>query len=289
MRLKQVWEGEFADWNRRRLAGKRYAYLWVDGIHFNVRLEEGRQCILVVMGATEDGSKELVAVEDGVRESEQSWKEVLLGLKARGLEIDPELVIGDGALGFWKALPQVWPDARHQRCWVHKVANVLNKLPKSVQPKAKAALHEISQAETRADAEKAFDSFLDRFSDKYPAAAMCLSKDRDELSPLRLPGPALEASPHDQPDRIDLRDGTTADDSHKGGLAGGVLTMVFKLAQAAERKWRRLNGHALLGELIQGVLQGRHQGCRVTIRLPSTGFDNTSYSTPSQVRAKLAA
>ncbi|MCP4003668.1 MAG: IS256 family transposase [bacterium] len=139
VRLKQVWETDFKDWSRRDLSGKRYAYLWVDGIHFNIRLEEHRQCILVVMGATADGKKELVAVQDGYRESEQSWKEVLLDLKARGLDVDPELAVGDGALGFWKALPQVWPSTRAQRCWCHKTANVLNNLPKGEQPRATPA------------------------------------------------------------------------------------------------------------------------------------------------------
>jgi putative transposase len=143
VRLKKVWEEDYAAWNRRSQAGKRYVYVWVDGIHFNVRLEEGYQCILVVMGTTPEGTKELIAVEDGMRESAQSWKEVLLGLVARGLEHPPEVAVGDGALGFWKALQEVWPDVAAQRCWVHKTANVLNKLPKSVQPKDKAALAEI--------------------------------------------------------------------------------------------------------------------------------------------------
>lgn len=155
--------------------------MWADGVHFNIRLEEGRQCILVLLGATADGRKELIAVADGYRESEQSWKELLLDVKARGLEVEPHLAIGDGALGFWKAVGQVWPNTRPQRCWVHKTANVLDKLPKGTQPKAKAALHGIYGAETRADAEKAFDLFVATYEAKYPKAVECLTKDRGVL------------------------------------------------------------------------------------------------------------
>jgi len=180
-RLKSVWEEEYADWSKRSLAGKRYVYLWADGIYCNVRLEDDRQCLLVLMGATADGTKELIAVVDGVRESELSWKEVLLSLKSRGLEHAPELAIGDGALGFWKALREVFPETREQRCTVHKTANVLNKLPRSIQPQAKRALHDIWQAPARAEADKAFDLFLDTFEAKYPQAATCLEKDRTEL------------------------------------------------------------------------------------------------------------
>lgn len=151
-RLKAVWQEEHAQWERRSLAHKRYVYLWVDGIHFGVRMEEANQCILVVMGATAEGKKELVALTDGFRESEASWKELLLDLKRRGLKHDPQLAIGDGALGFWKALPQVFGATRDQRCWVHKTANVLNKLPKYLQPKAKSDLHQIWMADTREDA-----------------------------------------------------------------------------------------------------------------------------------------
>lgn len=255
VRLKKVWEDDFAAWSARRLGGKRYVYLWVDGIHCNVRLEGGRPCILVVMGATSDGKKELLAVEDGVRESEQSWKEVLLDLKARGLEGGPELVVGDGALGFWKALPQVWPDARQQRCWFHKSGNVLNKLPKSVQPAAKRALHKIWQADTKETAQKAFDLFLSKFEAKYPKATVCLSKDRDDLLAfydfpaehwrhLRTTNP-IEST------FATVRLRTTRTKGSGSRIA--CLTMVFKLAQAAERKWRKLNGHALLRDVIRGV------------------------------------
>src|SRR5215471_14103360 len=148
-RLKAVWQQEYEAWSKRSLVGRHYVYVWADGVHFNIRLEEDRQCILVLMGATADGKKELIAIADGFRESEQSWKELLLDCKARGLEIDPALAIGDGALGFWKAVRQVWPSCKGQRCWVHKTANILDKLPKGAQPKAKAALHAIYEAEGR--------------------------------------------------------------------------------------------------------------------------------------------
>lgn len=255
VRLKKVWEDDFAAWRRRSLRGKRFVYLWVDGIHCNVRLEDGKPCFLVVMGATEDGKKELVAVEDGVRESEQSWKELLLDLKARGLEVGPELVVGDGALGFWKALPQVWPQARQQRCWFHKSGNVLNKMPKSVQPRAKEALHEIWMAPTLEAATSAFNLFVSKFEAKYPQATACLAKDRDDLLAfydfpaehwlhLRTTNPIESTFA-----TVRLRTTRT-----KGaGSRMACLTMVFKLAQAAERKWRKLNGHALLGDIIRGV------------------------------------
>jgi putative transposase len=256
VRLKRIWEDECKEWGRRSLADKRYVYLWVDGIHFNIRLEEHRQCILVVMGATADGKKELVAIGDGYRESEQSWKELLLDVKARGLDVDPELVVGDGALGFWKALPQVWPSSRAQRCWVHKTANVLNKMPKSIQSKAKAAIHEIWMAETRADAVEAFDLFDKTYEAKYPKAVECLDKDRDELLAfydfpaehwihLRTTNPIESTFA-----TVRLRTKRT-----KGsGSRSACLAMVFKLAQAAERKWRKLNSHELLGDVIRGVV-----------------------------------
>jgi putative transposase len=180
-RLKATWEGEFAAWSKRSLEGKHYVYVWADGVHFNIRLEQDRQCILVLMGATADGQKELIAVADGYRESEQSWKELLLDCKSRGLTIEPSLAIGDGALGFWKAVRQVWSTTRAQRCWVHKIANVLDKLPKGSQPKAKAALHAISEAATRTAAEKSFDQFVSTYGAKYPKATECLAKDRDAL------------------------------------------------------------------------------------------------------------
>ena len=210
-RLKAVWAGEHAHWERRSLANKHYVYLWVDGIHFGVRLEEANQCILVVMGATAEGKKELVALADGFRESEQSWKAVLMDLKKRGLKIDPKLAIGDGALGFWKALPQVFGSTREQRCWVHKTANVLNKLPKHLQAKAKSDLHQILDG-------------------GHPRAGACGLRDvpgelRAQVSEghrvpgqgqegasrlLRLPGGTMDSLAHHQPDRVDLCHGAAA-------------------------------------------------------------------------------
>jgi transposase-like protein len=255
VRLKQIWETDFKEWSGRDLTDKRYVYIWVDGIHFNIRLEEHRQCILVVMGATADGKKELLAVQDGYRESEQSWKELLLDLKARGLALDPELAVGDGALGFWKALPQVWPSTRAQRCWCHKTANVLNKLPKGEQPRAKEALQQIWMAATRADALRAFDLFEKTYDAKFPKAVACLVKDKDELlafydfpaehwKHLRTTNPIESTFA-----TVRLRTKRT-----KGsGSRIACLTMVFKLAQAAERKWRKLDGYELLGDVIRGV------------------------------------
>src|SRR4051794_182762 len=180
-RLKAAWEAEHDAWSKRSLKGEHYVYVWADGVHFNLRLEGGRQCILVLMGATAEGKKELIAIADGYRESEQSWKELLLDVKARGLEAEPSLAIGDGALGFWKAMRQVWDTTKEQRCWVHKTANVLDKMPKDVQPKAKGMLHDIYLAETRAKAGKAFDLWVKTFQAKYPKAAECLAKDREAL------------------------------------------------------------------------------------------------------------
>jgi len=258
VRLKEVWQQEFAAWSKRSLAGKRYVYFWVDGIHFNVRLEDTenqRQCILMVMGATPEGKKELVAVQDGYRESEPSWKELLLDLKARGLEQGPQLATGDGALGFWKAIRQVYGETREQRCWVHKTANVLNDLPKGKQPKAKSMLHDIWMAETKAEAAKAFDLFVETFQVKYAKATECLAKDREVLLTfydfpaehwvhIRTTNPIESTFA-----TVRLRSAKT-----KGcGSRIACLTMVFKLTQSAERSWRSLNGSSLLPDVIQGV------------------------------------
>ena len=258
VRLKEVWQHEYAAWNKRSLVDKRYVYFWVDGVHFNVRLEDTenqRQCILVVMGATPEGKKELVAVQDGYRESEQSWKELLLDLKARGLEHGPELAIGDGALGFWKAIRQVYGETREQRCWVHKTANVLNGLPKGKQPKAKSMLHDIWMAETKAEAVKAFDLFVETFQAKYPKAADCLAKDREVLL-MFYDFPAEHWVHIRTTNPIESTFATVRLRSAKTKGCGSriaCLTMVFKLTQSAEANWRSLNGSNLLPEVIQGV------------------------------------
>jgi putative transposase len=254
-RLKEVWQAEFQEWMQRSLPGKEYVYVWADGVHFNIRLEEDRQCILVLMGATADGRKELIAVADGYRESELSWKALLLDVKARGLVIDPKLATGDGALGFWKALPQVYPTTREQRCWVHKTANVLDKLPKRLQPEAKCKLHQIWMAETRADAEKAFDLFVQTYQAKYPKATQCLAKDRSALLTfydfpaehwihLRTTNPIESTFA-----TVRLRHCRT-----KGnGSRLACLTMVYKLMQSASKKWRLLRGSQLLPDVIAGI------------------------------------
>ena len=266
VRLKEQWTAEYEEWSRRDLTGKQYVYLWADGIYVNVRLEDTetkRQCLLVVMGATADGHKELLAVLDGYRESTQSWTELLVDLKQRGLTLAPKLATGDGAMGFWAALRTVYPETREQRCWVHKTLNVLNKLPRSVQPRAKADLHEIWMAETRAQAYKAMDTFLAKYQAKYAEACECLSKDRAELLAfydfpaehwmhLRTTNPIESTFA-----TIRLRHRRT-----KGnGTRKTSLAMMFKLARAAQKKWHRLHGHdrlplLLLGKVfVDGVLQ----------------------------------
>jgi len=255
-RLKGLWEKEYQDWSRRPLAGKHYVYVWADGVYFNIRLEGGRQGLLVLMGATADGHKELIAIQDGQRESEQSWKELLLDVRARGLTIDPALAIGDGGLGFWKAARQVWPEVEEQRCWVHKTANVLDKLPKGVQPKAKEMLHAIYQAPTKAEAEKAFDLFVATFEAKYPKATECLAKDRTEL----LTFYAFPAEHWRHPRTTNVIESVFATvrlrtEKAKGsGTRVACLTMVLKLMESASKRWRVLNGSPLLADVIRGVV-----------------------------------
>lgn len=257
VRLTKQWSQEYDVWSCRDLSEKQYVYVWADGIHVNVRLENEanqRQCLLVLMGVTADGHKELIAVVDGYRESEQSWYELLLDLKNRGLALAPKLAVGDGALGFWAALRKVYGETREQRCWLHKTANVLNNMPKSVQPRAKSDIHEIWMAETREDAAKAFDTFLEKYQAKYPRACECLAKDRDVLltfydfpaehwKHLRTTNPIESTFA-----TIRLRHRRT-----KGsGSRQASLAMMFKLAQAAQKRWRRLNGHQHIVHLLEG-------------------------------------
>ena len=255
VRLKQTWEDDYKRWNQRDLSGSRYVYLWVDGIHFNVRLEEDRTCILVLLGATEDGRKELIAIQDGYRESEQSWKNLLLDVKRRGLTVDPELAVGDGALGFWKALPQVYPRTRTQRCWVHKTANVLNQLPKRLQPGAKDKLHQIWMAPGRKQANEAFDHFIETYEAKYPKATNCLDKDRDVLLTfydfpaehwihIRTTNPIerLFAT-------VRLRPAKT----QGCGSRIATFTTVLKPAEIAQNRFRRLNASKLIADVIAGI------------------------------------
>ena len=254
-RLKDAWSDEHARWSKRDLSAKRYVYFWADGIHVQARLEDDAQCLLVIIGATPEGKKELVGLIDGVRESTQSWRELLLDLKRRGLAIGPELAVADGALGFWQAVEEVWPKTRGQRCWVHKTANILNKLPKSLQSKAKRALQEIWMAETKKDALIAFDAFVETWSPKYEKAVGCLTKDRDVLlafydfpaehwKHLRTSNP-IESS------FATVRHRTVRS---KGCLSNRTaLAMIYKLAEAAEKSWRRLDGHNQLPKIILGI------------------------------------
>jgi putative transposase len=254
-RLKEAWSEEHRRWSKRDLSAKRYVYFWVDGIHVQARLEDDAQCLLVIIGATPEGKKELVGLTDGVRESTRSWKELLLDLKRRGLSMGPELAVADGALGFWQALEEVWPRTRGQRCWVHKTANVLNKLPKSQQSKAKRALQEIWMAETKKDALLAFDAFIETWGVKYDRATECLIKDRDAL--LAFYDFPAEHWKHLR--TTNVIESSFATVRHRTVRSKGCLSnktalaMIFKLAEAAEKSWRRLDGYNQLPKVILGV------------------------------------
>ncbi len=254
-RCKRVWEEEYKTWQQRRFSGKRYVYIWADGIYFNIRSDDARQCILVIIGVTDQGHKELIAIEDGYRESEKSWSELLLRTKLQGLEAAPKLAIGDGALGFWKALSQVYPETKHQRCWVHKTANVLNKLPKSVQPKVKQALHEIWMAPTKESAYNAFDRAVKIYSDKYPKAMQCLEKDRNQMLAF-YDFPAIHWQHIRTSNPIESTFATVRLRTNKTRSCvsrNSILAMVYKLGISAQKRWRKLRGFKLLAEIIRGV------------------------------------
>jgi putative transposase len=253
-RLKAKWVEEHQDWQHRSLQNHRYVYIWADGIYFNIRADE-RQCLLVIIGVTDTGAKELLGLTAGYRESELSWKPLLLQLKDQGLKDDPKLAIGDGALGFWKALPQVFPTTTKQRCWVHKTANVLNKLPKRQQSEAKQALWQIYRAETKTEANTAFDRFLKTYQVKYPEATDCLSKDREALlaffdflaehwAHIRSTNP-IESTFATVRLRTDKTRGCVSKDT--------ILALVFKLVQSAEKRWLRIRGFKYLADVIEGV------------------------------------
>lgn len=255
VRLKEGWQKDYDAWGRRDLRGKRYIYCWADGIFFNVRLDAERPCLLILMGALEDGTKELIAVWDGIRESKESWLEVLRDLKARGLREAPKLAVGDGALGFWAALEEEFSATREQRCWVHKTANVLDKLPKSVQPYAKKLIHEMYLAPTKEKALAAYRRFLSEFEAKYPKAAECLRKDEDTLFTF-YDFPAEHWRHIRTTNPIESTFATVRHRTRqtKGcGSRGATLTMVFKLASQAERHWRKLNGSELLMRVVAGA------------------------------------
>ena len=253
-RLKGKWLEEHNHWRGRDLSDKRYVYFWADGVHSNVRMDD-RLCLLVIIGVTEHGRKELVAVEDGFRESTASWEELLVGLRERGLETSPKLAIGDGALGFWKAMAKTYPGCHHQRCWVHKTANVLNKLPKSMQPKVKEALHDIWMAATRDEAHTAFDRAQARFSAKYPKAMACLAKDRKEMlafydfpaehwTHIRTTNPIESTFA-----TVRLRTKRT----RNCGSRDTTLAMVYKLLESAQKNWKRIKGFNLLTLVVNNV------------------------------------
>jgi len=254
-RLKSRWSQEYQSWRRRKLGKDRWVYLWADGIYSGLRAEDERLCALVVIGVNERGKKQFLAIEDGMRESKTSWADVLRDLKRRGLVVAPKLGVGDGALGFWAALKEVFPETRQQKCWVHKTANVLNYLPRAVQPKAKAALHEIWMAETKDDARTAFDQFIAAYGVKYPKAAECLAKDRDAL--LAFYDFPAEHWVHIRTTNVIESSFATVrhrTDRTKGSLTrDGTLAMIFKLGLCAERSWRRLRGFQWLGKVIEGV------------------------------------
>jgi transposase-like protein len=254
-RLKTRWQKEYEAWCRAALGKERWVYLWADGIYSGLRAEEQRLCALVVIGVNERGQKRFLAIEDGVRESKQSWRELLLGLKRRGLTSPPRLAVGDGALGFWAALEEIYPETRQQRCWVHKIVNVLNYLPKAAQPKAKQALAQIWMAETKADASVAFEQFVHTYRAKYPKAVECLAKDRDALLAF-FEFPAehwihIRSTNVIESTFATIRQRT---DRTKGCLTrAGMLAMLFKLAMSAEQHWRRLRGFEWLAKVIRGV------------------------------------
>ena len=252
-RLKEKWKEDLDLWRKRNLKENRYVYLWADGIYCNVRMEE-RQCLLVIIGVTEEGKKELVAIEDGFRESELSWREVLSDLKRRGLEEGAELAIGDGALGFWKALKQIYPATRWQRCWVHKTANVLNKLPKSLQSKAKKLLHEIWMAPGREEADKSFDHFIEVYERKYHKAVECLRKDREVLLTFYdFPAEHWRHIRTTNPIESTFATVRLRTDKVRSCFSSKtVLTMAFQLCRCAERRWQKINGINQLSKIMAG-------------------------------------
>ena len=254
-RLTAEWQADYAAWQKRDLSARRYVYLWADGVYLQARMEAAAECMLVLLGATPEGKKELVGFQTGVRESAQSWRELLVDIKRRGLEITPDLAVGDGALGFWKAIEEVFPGTRHQRCWVHKVANVLNKVALSVQVNMKADLREIYRAPTRAAAETAINVFADKYGAKYDKAVTCLTKDREALL-------AFFDFPAEHWDHLRTSnpiESVFATVRHRTVRTKGSLSpktaklMVFKLVSSAAKTWRRLKGENQLPKVVAGV------------------------------------
>ena len=255
VRLKSIWQAEYETWNKRDLSGQKYVYWWADGVYFKARLDGEKQCILVIIAAREDGAKELLAVEDGFRESKESWRSLIRDLKRRGLLCHPKLATGDGALGFWSAIEEEFPDTKHQLCWVHKTANVLDKIPKSLQAKSKSMIHDIYMAPTKVDANVAFDIFIEEFEAKYPKAVASLRENRENLMSfydfpaehwihLRTTNPIESTFA-----TVRLRTKKT-----KGcGSRAATLTMVFKLVLSAQKRWRRLKGYQKIEAVLNDV------------------------------------
>ena len=254
-RLTGEWQVDYEAWQKRDLSARRYVYVWADGVYLQARMEASAECMLVIIGATPEGKKELVGFQTGVRESTQSWRELLIDIKRRGLEIAPDLAIGDGGLGFWKAIEEVFPATRHQRCWVHKTANVLNKVPKSVQQNIKADLCEVRDAPDWASADAAIAVFAEKYGAKYPKATECLSKDREALL-------AFFDFPAEHWDHLRTSnpiESVFATVRHRTVRTKGSLSpttarlMVFKIVQAAAKTWRRLKGENQLPKIVRGV------------------------------------
>ena len=254
-RLKQQWEEDYEQWNKRDLSKQHYAYVWADGIYSNVRSDD-KLCLLVMIGAAEEGHKEVLAVIDGYRESEASWYELLTQLEQQGLNTAPQLAIGDGALGFWQAVAKKWPNTRTQRCWVHKTANVLNKVPKALQPKIKDALKEIWQSKTRKEAETALNNLRERFETKYPKAMTCLKKDETALLAF-YDFPAAHWQHIRTTNPIESVFATVRLRTAKCKNCGSrktTLAMTYKLIETAQSKWQRLRGYSLLPDVIKGIV-----------------------------------
>lgn len=255
VRLKRQWEKQYREWAKRDLSDKEYVYFWVDGIYFNIRLDDERSCILVIIATDKHGNKELLAVSDGYRESTIGWKEMLLDLKRRGLDMGPRLAVGDGAMGFWKALKEVYPQTKEQRCWVHKTANILDKLPKSMQSKAKEHIKDMYMAPTREDALEAYDHFVNTYKDKYPNAVKCLVKDKDVLFTF-YDFPAANWNHIRTTNPIESTFATVRLRTKKTkgcGTRMATLAMVFKLVLEAQRTWKRIKGY----EFIPLVLENK--------------------------------
>jgi putative transposase len=267
-RLTSEWQADYDAWQKRDLSARRYVYVWADGVYLQARMEESAECMLVLIGATPEGKKELVGFQTGVRESAQSWRELLIDTKRRGLEIAPDLAVGDGALGFWKAIEEVFPATRHQRCWVHKIANVLNKVALSVQVNMKADLREIYGAPTLAAADAAIDTFAEKYCAKYDSAVACLTKDREALL-------AFFDFPAEHWDHLRTSnpiESVFATVRHRTVRTKGSLSattaklMVFKLVTAAAKTWRRLKGENQLPKVVRGV---RFQNGIEVIKMPA--------------------